>query len=254
MRNWVRIFILSALPLPAVAIPIAQMDLSGEGLLPLGFDAGNPNGEYGFVQSGVSLSTLPGSEVLTAFNITPSFQEVEVTLTFELFAEITITDIDPVFDFTGSLGTGFSLFPAAPLSATLTSIVDFSSFDPADPFGTIPVSSSITSTSIKEDLNEDVNLNGELDFIEFRIEDFLFLDENDIVFDFVDPNDPEAGLIVSSASLSLSGQVADVSTDPPFTVALSTDNPPVNVDEPAFIALFSLGFIGLLVARARRSA
>ncbi len=257
MRNWFLALMFSTLPLQVGAIPIVQMDLSGQGLLPLGFEPGNATDDYGFVESSVSFSALPGSDVTTTFNIAPNFLDVEFVMTFELFSEITITDIDPNANFTGSLGTGFTLFPVAPLSATLSGLVDLSSFDFTDPFGTIPVSSTTASNSIKEDLSVDVNLNGELDFIEFQIEDFLFLNENDLSFDFVNPDDPSEGLIVSSASLSLSGQVADVSTDPPFTLALSTQNdvldPPASVDEPSFIALFTAGFIGLGFARRRRN-
>lgn len=252
MRQGFLVLLVAALPLQAGAFPIAQMDLFGQGALPLGLEPGNANDGYGLVESEVSLSALPGSEVTITFDIAPSFLEVVFSLNFELFTEITITDIDPVADFSGALGPAFTLTPLAPLSATLDAIVDFSSFDPADPFATIPVSSTTISNSIKETLNVDVNGNGELDFIEFTIGDFLFVDEDAISFDFINPDNPDEGLIVTSASLSLSGQVADVSTDPPFTIAMSTNRPPVNVAEPAIAALFGAGLAGLVIARRRR--
>ena len=138
------------------------------------------------------------------------------------------------------------------LKETRVSIVDFSEFDPnnPDPFNNIPVTATITSNSIKSALGVDVNNNGELDFIEFSVDDFL-LGEDALLLDFVVPGDPLSGLIVTAATLTMTGQVADLSTDPPFTIGLST---PIaqQVPEPTTIVLLSLGLL-LLGARRRRA-
>ncbi len=235
-------------PFPANAIPIAQMELTGQGLLPLAFEPGSSTHDYGLVDSTVELSAVGGSDVTTTFDFL-ILTEAEVAIDFMLFVEIRFTDNAPGVgnDYTGKLAPSFTLTPAEALKATVSGNIDFTNFDPNDPFATVVTTIQTTSKSIKEDLGVDVNQNGEFDFIELRIKDFL-LDENDLNFEFVDPATPAAGLIVTSASLTLSGQVADVTADPPFTLQLSTPA----VDAPSTMALMVVGLVGLGFARRQR--
>lgn len=238
-----------------VEFEIVQMDLTGGGSLPLAFLPGSPTDNYGFVDSLVDVRLVaPSTMTITSepdFSNLPNIS-VQTTTVLDLFLEFTITDNDPSADFAGTLGPMFTIAPVEPLSTSIVSIVDFSEFNPndPDPFNNIPVTATITSTTIKSDLGVDVNNNGDLDFIEFTIDDFL-LGEDALIFESVVPGDPLSGLIVTAAMLTMTGQVADISTDPPFTIGLST---PIaqQVPEPTFIGIFSLGLL-LLGAWRRRA-
>ncbi len=237
-----------------VELDIVQMDLTGGGTLPLAFSDGSATADYGFVDSLVDVSlAAPSTLMLTAdFDVSNFPADISVQFTTELilFLEFTITDNDPSADFAGTLGPVFTIAPVPALSTRIESVVDFGEFALNDPFNNIPVTSTVTSNTIKSDLGVDVNDNGKLDFIEFTIDDLL-LGEDGLMFEFVDPNNLDSGLIVAAATLAMTGQVADVSTDPPFTIGLST---PITqqVPEPTSIGLFSLGLL-LLGAWRRRA-
>ncbi len=244
--------LLTAAPVNAVQIEIVQMDLTGGGSLPLAYLPGSPTDDYGFVDSLVDVSLAAPSTLTIDSVFDLSNLLVQTTTVLDLFLEFTITDNDPSADFAGTLGPIFTIAPVKALSTTIVSIVDFSEFDlfDPDPFNNIPVTATITSNTIKSDLGVDVNNNSELDFIEFSIDNFL-LGEDALLFESVVPGDPLSGLIVTAATLTMTGQVADVSADPPFTIGLTT---PIaqQVPEPTPIVLFSLGLL-LLGARRRRA-
>ena len=244
-----------AVPIPIpetiVTVPLTELNLAGQGSLPLGFDAGNPPDNYGFVASDVSVSLAAPSTLTITQSGTIDFDtqiaEIDVDLEFDLFLQFMFTDVDPGADYT-SLGNMFTISPADSLNTAISGHVtlDLNIADLSDPNATIPVTATITSNTIKHNLGVDINNNGPLDFIAFSIDDFL-LDENDLLFEPVDPNDISQGLIVTTASLTLSGQVADVDTDPPFTIDLMTV--PTLIPEPPIALLFTVGLISLIVRK-----
>jgi len=261
IQKYILAAVLSLLPwsvgavLFEAAFPIVTMNLSGHGSLPLAYEAGSGTEDYGFVDSSVnvSLSSLGPSQLVYVIDTPNTLTDpIPISLDFELFLQFVFTDNMPGVgnDYTGALAPSFTLIPTDPLVLSADGVVDFSTSLLADPLGSITTSLTTSSSTVKQSLGVDVNQNGNVDFIKFKVDDFL-LDENSLAFEFADENDPAAGIEITAASLMLSGLVADITTDPPFTIIL-TGAPLSTIPLPSTFWLFAPAFLGLLVFSRRK--
>jgi hypothetical protein len=139
---------------------------------------------------------------------------------FDVFFDISITDVDPAANFGGGPTDGLSLaFPdngPAHMENFYTAI-----FDPAAPnFGLIPPPESapyIGGFNIEIPLGADLNGNGEDDKIKFTLAANTLSDENRTFITLPD------GTVIDNfeSVLDLSGAVVDESQDPPFSIQLT---------------------------------
>ncbi|MCP3869987.1 MAG: PEP-CTERM sorting domain-containing protein [Gammaproteobacteria bacterium] len=236
-----------------LVIPINSVDIEGRGQMPLGYEPGSAQDDYGFVESEVHVTSGDGTQLSLNYEVTPVSStgvKVDLELMLSAFLEFTFTDNDPIHDFANGLNDSFTIKPDEAFEATITSsiLIDLATVSLADMLQSIPLSTSVTSNTVKYELDVDVNGNGDLDFIALTVEDLL-INENDLAFE-LDPQAIQDGLTLTSTSLTLTGQVADVSTDPPFSIALSS---PVTAQVPEPGILLLLGFGLAAFGSIRRS-
>lgn len=250
-----------------VKTEIVAMNLQGISPLPLAFDALAPDG-YGLIDTLVTVTespTLTSTGTVTAvIDFAPGFTSFTSTLSssFELFVDVSLSDNDPLNDFAPGLTDPFNIFadPTKPLTAVLegsSSLADYSDL------GILSSSSSTLSHSLEADING----NGDIDGISFSATSINF-DINDINFvtDFVVDAAAFANLFlgndvtlnfqgsveITSATVTINGDVADAITDPSFSVTVEGNVATATAaPEPGTGVLLSLGLIGALVAKTR---
>lgn len=158
----------------------------------------------------------PGQPVALPQNGDPLFVESF----FDVFFDISITDVDPSINFGGGPTDGLSmLFPdngPAHMQNFYSALVDLN----APNFGLIPPPEAapyIGHFSIEIPLGVDLNGNGPNDKIKFTLVAHSVGDENRTFITLPD------GTVVDSfdSVLDLSGAVVDELDDPPFTVSLT---------------------------------
>lgn len=246
--------------LPA-SLEIAEITLAGTGAIPLGTAE---SGGYQFVNSTVQLtqdpgraSTLSGNIGLTgALTVDDETSElsgsvsVSATLDYDLSFVLGLTDVDPVYDYAD--GVPLSM----PLNATSGQVErtwDLSfPFEPGIDLSNLLVDLEVSDllTFKNADMGVDVNGNGENEFIEVILTGFT----SDITLDLfaVDLTDGSGtpSLAFSAESVSFSGNVGDVSTDPPFGPFLLTTTEDFNLAPiPSTLMLVVLGLMGFAFRR-----
>lgn len=170
---------------------------------------------------------------------------------FDVFFDITVTDVDPSVNFGGGPTDGVSLTFPDNGPAHMQNFY-FAPYDPAAPnFGLIPPPESapyIGHFSIEIPLGADLNGNGENDKIKFTLVTHAVGDENRTFVQLPD------GTVIDSfdSRADLSGAVVDASQDPPFGITLTgpTTASSKLVPEPADAGV--LASLGLLAFAGRR--
>lgn len=173
---------------------------------------------------------------------------------FDVFFDITITDVDPSVNFGGGPTDGLSLTYPNNGPARIESFY-FAQADPAAPnFGLIPPPESapyIGHFNIQIPLGADLNGNGENDKIKFTLVSHQVLDENRTFITL-----PDGTVLDSFDSVAdLSGAVVDESQDPPFgpiTLTGPTTASSRLIPEPRDYALaVGLGLAGFAIWRRK---
>ncbi len=220
---------------------LVSMTLTGSGQIPLARDQQGVEG-YGFVTSSVTLtlssqranpgpSSLGGACASTGLAHPPNpcvgtgefdggalnGTQFQVDSFFDVFFDITLTDIDPNHDFYGqSPGASLSLFDNGPVRVASSYATDFVNLDPQ--FGLWPPPESApfvgSGLMLKRALGVDINGNGEEDVLEFTLLSLTWLDAGRTFIQLPD------GTVVWTvdAEAALNGAVMDASVDPPFSI------------------------------------
>ncbi|MFN0056801.1 MAG: PEP-CTERM sorting domain-containing protein [Planctomycetales bacterium] len=143
-------------------------------------------------------------------------QQFFVNSFFDVFFDITVTDVDPTNNFAGQLdGKSFLFGPNGPASMQSFYSVIFDKNAPN--FGIVPppeASPYIGHFNITIPLGGDINGNGEDDQIKFTVATHSVGDEGRTFVILPD------GTVVENfnSGAYIEGAVADISTDPPFTI------------------------------------
>ena len=225
---------------PCINISFDGLDIQGSSVLPLGQGTGEPgvgnnnviDPTYADVMTHVTVTgSGSGFVVVTGADTATAF----IGMSFNLLLE----DIDPVYGFadaTNTISLDFNM--AYQLDATLT------------PDGFSSTSLSLLGGPIELPLGFDVNGNNELDSLFVSGISLDSLSVMDVVLiTFPSPTDyGSVSFSFGSATGSFDGKVADILTDPPFSVGLSSSA--VAVPAPASLWLLTLG--GLIGAMGRR--
>lgn len=180
---------------------------------------------------------------------------------FDVFFDITVTDVDPSMNFGGGPTDGLSLtFPnngPAKMENFFIAVAD----PDAPNFGLIPPPESapyIGHFTVEIPLGADLNGNGEDDKIKFTLVSHTVGDENRTFIQL-----PDGTVIDNFDSIAdLSGAVVDLSQDPPFSITLTgpttassrlVAGPEPLIPEPATAGagLVCLGLAGLAFWRRR---
>jgi len=277
-----------------VNTPITVFDGTGTGVVPLASDPGNALGDsvdgYGWVSAAATISASPsmasGGVTTISFDLLTSFM-VSVSSVFTLHLDLTLEDVDsaPGRDF----ATGSPVTPArlSPLVIEIAGEVDILSLlgalaalpadaTEAEQYNALLAAAATTATvtetitDAKYALGVDVNGNGDLDVMTLSTTD---LDTTALELDFTDGDlealldaildgtlaDPlviEAGVSVTGLALAFTGNVFDVTSDPPFTlnfVDVTIGSAAASVPEPSsLLLLLAAGVVLVLLARRRR--
>jgi hypothetical protein len=251
---------------------------------------------YGFVDSTVVItesSTLQ-SGVTMSIGFDPLTSIAAITANLSLHLDLGFTDVDavPARDYVGQPdGATLNLLAnsGSPMLVTQTASIDFTAAF-ALLFGTTTPTEQelldaltagttldpIVSTAAEYALGVDVNGNAENDKVKLKAADIAF-DPMDLMLDITGTSGGLEGLIesilagtlsgpltfgasvsISAANFTFDGLVVDESTDPPFTLDVSTDDPVIGIDPnavnvpapgPALLLLAGLLVTGAAVRR-----
>jgi len=270
-----------------VTTPITVFSGTGTGSVPLASDPGNALGDsingYGYVNATatISASSTKSSAGTTTIDFDLTALTVHVSSVFSLNLDVTLVDADdrPGRDF--ATGSPKLLTPMTPLEIGVDGDVDLLSLLAALPptatdaeilgaiIGAATVSHSVVDA--KYALGVDVNQNGAFDVLTLRTADLdptlLSLDVTDgdleALIDAITsgtlttPIEIEAGVSVTGLSLTFTGDVFDVTSDPPFTlsfsgVTLASTDLNGNLPEPSSLWLLLAAGLSLLAVGRRR--
>jgi hypothetical protein len=280
-------------PLPAAAITIGPVDieiteeslnLAGEGPIPLGSNYVLVDSKVTVKEHPAKLSTLQAfvttndlfftttiGELLT----TPVVAFLSLESSLSIFPLIEVTDVDLVHDYAGSLGPTIILDPTDPLTAMSSdeisvdfSGVDLSGFDQADTILDLVVSGfnlatlsfisnnlamSSDSLTFKQNLAQDVGGDSsEDDFIELTITG-LSIDSSPFDINALLSIDFDSAFTFDFPTLTVNGNVADASMDPPFgPILLTPVGQQASVPEPGVLGLLSISLLAMAGFRGRR--
>lgn len=232
---------------------ILSMDLTGQAYLPLARDPGPPTG-YEMILTEIKLAesaTLSSVGHTTAVPLQGPVGPYQVNGFFDVFFDVTLTDIDPNRDFAG--GIPYSFLGAAMHLQMDPLIVQA---DPSQPFwGVVPPVGALYRGLTSPFPVGDINGNGEYDVLKFTSAEL------------------SVGLVTGSYGLSdgswmqsfdvsgnFAGSVQDISTDPPFGFGLTgptTGRSQLGgavVPEPSTWVLFGAGVVLLPLLRRRKRA
>lgn len=172
---------------------------------------------------------------------------------FDVFFDITVTDVDPQVNFGGGPVDGLSLTFANNGPAHMENAYQARADANAPNFGLIPPPESapyIGHFNIEIPLGADLNGNGELDKLKFTLVSHTVADQNRTFITL-----PDGTVIDNFDSLAdLSGAVVDLSQDPPFSIGLTGPTTASSrlLPEPSSLALLaSLGSVALAIRRRR---
>lgn len=273
-----------------VTTPITVFDGTGTGSVPLASDPGNALGDsingYGYVNATatISASSTKSSAGTTTIDFDLTALTVHVSSVFSLNLDVTLVDADdrPARDF--ATGSPKLLTPMTPLEIKVDGDVDLLSLlaalaalpptaTDAEILGAIIGAATVSHSVVdaKYALGVDVNQNGALDVLTLRTADLdptlLSLDVTDGDLDalldaiaggtLTNPIEIEAGVSVTGLSLTFTGDVFDVTSDPPFTlnfsgVTLASTDLNGNLPEPSSLWLLLAAGLSLLAVGRRR--
>jgi len=274
-----------------VTTPITVFDGTGTGSVPLASDPGNSLGDsidgYGYVDATATISASPtlSSAGKTTIDFDLTTFSVHVSSVFSLNLNVTLVDADTRLGRDFATGSPSVLTPMKPLEIKVDGDVDLLSLlaalaalppaaTDAEILGAIIGAATVSHSVVdaKYALGVDVNQNGALDVLTLRTMDLdptlLSLDVTDGDLDalldaiaggtLTSPIEIEAGVSVSGLSLAFTGDVHDVSTDPPFTlnfIDVSFGSAATAVPEPSsLLLLLAAGLSLLALGRRHRPA
>ncbi|ESQ14063.1 MAG TPA: hypothetical protein DDY14_08990 [Chromatiaceae bacterium] len=244
-----------------VSLEIAAITLAGTGEIPLG--TAEPGG-YQFVDSAVELSedsdrasTLSGnidlSGDLTIDDATAELSgsvSISADLNYDLNFVLGLTNTDSLYDYAD--GVPLSM-PMDATSGTVQQTWDLSfPIDPGVDMSNLLVGLEVSDllTFKNSDMGVDINGNAENDFIEVMLTGFT----SDIRLDLIEVDlingSGTPSLAFAVESVSFSGNVGDVSTDPPFgPIFLTTVDDVFAAPIPSTLLLMPMGLLGFAFRR-----
>lgn len=249
-------------------VELSSMNLAGSGSIPLGQGPAGVDDGYLFVASDVLVtesqtetSTLTGDlHALGEISFDPEdpsslsgMVDFTIDIDYEIFAILALTDADPANDYVAGLPNPIALDPSTG-TMTGTVSVDLAELASGEPIPGEGIGVADFLSAKQPDLGVDVNGNGENDFLEIfltNLEADFLLDLDDV--DFLDPDNgglPQVSLNVDQ--LVFSGNVGDVSTDPPFGPIPLSYFDIYPAPAPSGLALLGIG-LAVLWPRLRRA-
>ncbi|MCC6445316.1 MAG: PEP-CTERM sorting domain-containing protein [Armatimonadetes bacterium] len=233
---------------------LLSMNLSGEGLLPLG-----PN--WGQVMSRIHLQESPNlasTGRASAYALGNNLYRVDSF--FDVFFDLTLQDVDPTLDFSGQQA-GASLIlggngPARLFTSYIRqadpSLPQMNLFPPPEAFP------YIGWFDFAIPLGADLNGNGETDVLKFTLASQTWQDANRTFITL-----PDSTVINTfDAAMEFTGAVMDASQDPPFgpivltgptTASSRLEGPDQVVPEPASLFVLGSGLVSLAWRGRRRN-